>query len=346
MTRYLSKRGLQPAARGLMAAGTAAYGMAATAMLFSPHGPRGAAAVTVCVAAVAFSALVATYWSMRWPSTRTSIAIVVLTLAGLISACLAQSSPVAGLLGSTGFAVLAGYVAFVHSARLLAVVVSGGVATISVCVVRLALAGDIAMALSVIPVVSVALVIVPFAMQIMARLLGSDAHRSHTDALTGLLNRHGFHTASHELADRLARMVNGRLTVAMVDLDQFKQINDTLGHSAGDQILRDVGAALRATVDDDALVARFGGEEFLIAEVGPASRSDLGDRVLGAVGGLSQTVTASVGVHSASHLPREPEALRAVLDRLRATADIAMYTAKRSGGNAVSHATAGDAAAA
>ena len=345
MTKYLVRRGLQPAACALMAAGTAAYGMAAAAMLFSPRGPQGAVAVTASVVVIAFSALAAAYWIKGWPSLRASIGIVLLSSLGLISVCPAQSSPIAGLLGSTGFAVLAGYVAFVHSARLLAAVIVGGVVTISVCVTRLAAAGDIAMALSIVPVAVVALVILPFAGQLLARLLGIDAHRSDTDALTGLLNRHGFRTAATELASNLNTR-GGHLTIAMIDLDRFKQINDTLGHSAGDQILIDVGAALRAAVDKDALVVRYGGEEFLVAEVQPSSRTDLGDRILAAFDGLAQRVTASVGLDSTEHLPAEPRALRSSLDSLLTSADTAMYEAKRSGGNAVSRAGVRDAAAA
>lgn len=346
MTRYLARRRLQRAVQALSAAGTAAYGTAATAMLFSPHGPQGGPAVAVCITVVAFSAFISAYWMTRWPTVRASIAIVVLSLIGLILVCSAQSSPEAGLLGSTGFAVLAGYVAFVHSARLLALVIAGGVATVSLCVVRLALAGDIAMALSIIPVAVVALVILPFAGQLLARLLGADAHRSDTDALTGLLNRHGFRSAADELAQQLARTAGGRLTIALVDLDHFKRINDTLGHMTGDRVLCDVGAALRAAADDGALVVRFGGEEFLIAEVQSGARCDLGDRVLAALDDGKFGVTASVGVDSATRLPRDPRAIRAALDRLVARADAAMYTAKRSGGNAVCHAGVRDAAAA
>jgi diguanylate cyclase (GGDEF)-like protein len=189
-------------------------------------------------------------------------------------------------------------------------------------------------------------VILPFAGQLLARLLGVDAHRSDTDALTGLLNRHGFRTAAPELPAILARTLNGRLTIAMIDLDRFKQINDTLGHSAGDRILIDVGRALRAAVDKDALVVRYGGEEFLVAEVQSSSRSDLGDRMLAAFDGLDQRVTASIGLDGTTHLPRDPRALRGLLDRLLASADGAMYEAKRSGGNAVSHAGTRDTAAA
>ncbi|MDA2891112.1 GGDEF domain-containing protein [Mycolicibacterium sp. BiH015] len=346
MTAYLAKRRLQPAVQLLMAAGTAAYGAAATAMLFSPDGPTGQPAVAACITVAVSSALIAAYWVRRWPTLRASIAIVVLSLTGLALVCLAQSGPEAGLLGSTGFAVLAGYVAFVHSARLLAVVIAAAVATVSVCIARLALAGDIAMALSIVPVALVALVILPFAGQLLARLLGADAHHSDTDALTGLLNRRGFHSAATELAARLARTPGGRLTIAIVDLDHFKAINDTLGHLAGDQILVEVGAALLAAADDNALVVRFGGEEFLVAEVQSCARDDLGSRLVAAFDDAKLGVTASVGVDNVRRLPTDPEQLRVTLDRLLTSADNAMYAAKRAGGNAVCHAGARDTAAA
>lgn len=83
------------------------------------------------------------------------------------------------------------------------------------------------------------------------------------DELTGLLNRRGFHVRA-ERALAAARIADCHISLAMLDLDGFKPINDRYGHLAGDAALREVGVLLRAQVGPDDLVARFGGDEFVI----------------------------------------------------------------------------------
>jgi len=119
--------------------------------------------------------------------------------------------------------------------------------------------------------------------------------------------------------------------VYFIDIDAFKTVNDTLGHSAGDQLLRDVAARLLSVVRPGDTVARFAGDEFLMLTVGaddglPAAPAD---RVLGSllhpplqIGG--RTVTASMGVVISG------EAVLA--EDLLHQADAAMYQAKRAGG--------------
>jgi diguanylate cyclase (GGDEF)-like protein len=157
------------------------------------------------------------------------------------------------------------------------------------------------------------------------------------DALTGVFNRGAI---MEMLQSELARAQRGEraLGVIMIDVDNFKDINDTHGHLAGDQVLRTVAARLRSGLRDYDHVGRFGGEEFLVV-LGDASfksASDAGERLRLAssaepvpCGDRQVSVTISVGVAVAERTA----ALK--LDPLIAAADAALYEAKRDGRNRV-----------
>lgn len=126
--------------------------------------------------------------------------------------------------------------------------------------------------------------------------------------------------------------------VALIDLDNFKALNDNHGHSAGDEALVQVAQALRANTRDTAVIARSGGEEFLIADTSSAlDPTPLAQRICDAVAALPALVTASVGtacaplddVYDGTHQP--------LIDHLVTAADAAMYRAKRNGGNRFHH---------
>ena len=172
----------------------------------------------------------------------------------------------------------------------------------------------------------------------MARAMAGYERRSEEDALTGLLNRRAF---SEVVGDRLANppLAHTHLAVVMVDLDKFKRINDTHGHSVGDYVLRAVSELLLEHAPADAVVCRAGGEEFLIAlTCVPSDIEPLAARICAAVTSLSPQMTASIGTASA-----ELELLgdsTARIEELIAIADSAMYVAKRSGGNQACHTAA------
>jgi len=160
------------------------------------------------------------------------------------------------------------------------------------------------------------------------------AYRATHDALTGLANRAHFQA---EVERHLAHADGAHVAVLFMDLDGFKQINDTLGHDAGDELLREVAARLKGCVRAGDLVARLGGDEFTVLL--PALRS-AGDaervarKMLGVVTcpfdlrGRVLTVTGSIGVAVAPHDGRD-------VVTLQKHADVAMYHAKRDGKNAV-----------
>jgi diguanylate cyclase (GGDEF)-like protein/PAS domain S-box-containing protein len=154
-------------------------------------------------------------------------------------------------------------------------------------------------------------------------------HQAFHDALTGLANRALFaNRVEHAL---VLRSLDARPDVAVLflDLDDFKGVNDTLGHAAGDTLLRGVGVRLREALSPSYTVARLGGDEFavLIEEVGGAPFAiDAAERIVTAlqrpfeIEGREVFVTASVGI-----------ALGTVADDLLRAADVAMYRAKAAG---------------
>jgi diguanylate cyclase (GGDEF)-like protein len=95
------------------------------------------------------------------------------------------------------------------------------------------------------------------------RLADEMQHLARTDVVTGLLNRAGL---NHHLVERLATIgPQDRLALFWLDLDRFKEVNDTLGHQIGDRLLAEVGTRLKACAPHGACVARFGGDEFIVA---------------------------------------------------------------------------------
>ena len=169
------------------------------------------------------------------------------------------------------------------------------------------------------------------------------------DPLTGLHNR-------RYAMPRLARMVEeaariGRdCAVMVVDIDHFKMVNDTFGHAAGDAVLSRIGQILRKTMGPDALVARLGGEEFLIAmpDTGPEIAHMAAQRLCRLIAGTlfripgqprPVRITVSIGVALASDpAPRDPATPRgnpASPTTMLERADRALYGAKAHGRNRV-----------
>ena len=148
------------------------------------------------------------------------------------------------------------------------------------------------------------------------------------DELTGLLNRRGFFSS----LQKAISATDARVAVLLLDLDGFKEINDTLGHAAGDELLREIGVRLRGTMRQRDEIARLGGDEFAVLVDAPRTESadvgEIGRRVRDTltapfeVAGLSLQVRASVGV---AVFPEHGT----TADELLRLADIAMYQAKQ-----------------
>ena len=184
----------------------------------------------------------------------------------------------------------------------------------------------------------------------LAALLGRilDAERMHAEAvereaqlkwsafhdpLTGLPNRAMF-------LDRVAHCLNSHhrlrrpLAVLLFDLDDFKAVNDTYGHAAGDELLVHTAERIRGTLRHGDTLARLSGDEFAVLLEDGGDPGEIADRVVGAlrepflIAGTIVPVSASVGV---AQLPAASTAVPVTVDAVLANADVAMYTAKRAG---------------
>ncbi|EIJ45942.1 diguanylate cyclase/phosphodiesterase with PAS/PAC sensor domains protein [Herbaspirillum sp. GW103] len=160
-------------------------------------------------------------------------------------------------------------------------------------------------------------------------------HHATHDALTGLPNRNMLHEHLQR-AIQAARQKGGLTAVVFVDLDQFKFINDSLGHQVGDELLKTVAQRLQACLRDTDMVARQGGDEFVLVlqnqTGGELGIAEVMQRILAAVarpwqaGDREFQVTASIGV---SRYPIDGKDVETLLKQ----ADSAMYRAKEQGRN-------------
>jgi diguanylate cyclase (GGDEF)-like protein len=159
-----------------------------------------------------------------------------------------------------------------------------------------------------------------------ARTSARNAHRAVHDALTGLPNR----LLLGERLERDLRADSEPTVLMIVDLDDFKAVNDTLGHAQGDRLLKHVGARLRGALAEADMLARLGGDEFAVLLAGPAGPGTglaVAERLIGALDepfeldGVLLQVRASVGLACFPDHGADPD------DLLR-RADVALYCAK------------------
>ena len=164
-----------------------------------------------------------------------------------------------------------------------------------------------------------------------------------TDALTGVYNRRYIDRRLLEEIAR-ARRQGYRLSVMYIDIDHFKQVNDTVGHQGGDDVLRDVAGRIKAELRMSDALGRFGGEEFvvLLIDADSAAATMVANRIRASVAGspvelaagVCVHVSVSIGVATLDHLERDlPN--ETVAQQLLALADAALYQAKEGGRNRV-----------
>jgi diguanylate cyclase (GGDEF)-like protein/PAS domain S-box-containing protein len=161
------------------------------------------------------------------------------------------------------------------------------------------------------------------------------AFMAHHDALTGLANRAAVTQQIEEAAARQRRRGDS-FTVLLLDLDRFKHVNDTLGHSAGDTLLRQAAARLKALLRETDVLARLGGDEFAIIQSGETSQREaasvLADRIIEIfakpfdIDGNEVNIGTSIGIALAPEHGTNP-------DSLLKMADMALYGAKSGGRN-------------
>ncbi|MDI4641416.1 EAL domain-containing protein [Rhodoblastus acidophilus] len=157
------------------------------------------------------------------------------------------------------------------------------------------------------------------------------------DMLTGLMNRFAFTEALEREIERCGLGSREAFSLIVVDLDRFKEINDMLGHNAGDAVIVEMAARLRRVIDGDDVVARLGGDEFVVLSrerrrEWPQEASALAERIVVAlrepavIDASSIPISASLGV---AHYPDHGVAATELMKKV----DIALYEAKREGRN-------------
>ncbi|MCA1630315.1 MAG: diguanylate cyclase [Acidobacteria bacterium] len=179
-----------------------------------------------------------------------------------------------------------------------------------------------------------------FVVYFIAALRRSHEHErelARTDELTGATNRRSFFEAAQSEINR-ARRHRHPFTVAYIDVDNFKELNDRGGHAAGDALLREVTRAIKANVREIDMVARLGGDEFvvLLPETDEAASRAVVSRVRKCLDDLAARrgwqVTFSIGVVTWTTPPR-------TVDTMIRQADDTMYEVKNTGKNRVAHHT-------
>lgn len=299
-------------------------------------------------------------YAHQWIRTRRSVEgvrtyRVAYSAATMVITCLAVSRAVDGS-GMSGLELLLAIVVACLTYRvvnlllvLLAIAASVGVRTLSAVTGTLAdnalefatLALGAATAVLMLRVPPLVVLVLPAAFVLQHRaLLTQLVHAATLDAKTELLNASAWRQLAHRELERAARQ--GTATaVLVIDMDHFKQLNDTYGHLAGDEVLKAVAAALSDELRGYDAVGRFGGEEFvaLLPGVNTTMAANVAERVRRRIerlsvpvdkhtGGITHiAVTASIGVAGARGA--------AELDDLLRDADVALYMAKDGGRNMV-----------
>jgi diguanylate cyclase (GGDEF)-like protein len=185
------------------------------------------------------------------------------------------------------------------------------------------------------PVLLVAYIVTMFSADIRYGL-GKAKLLSETDELTGLLNMRGFSIAANRLFGQALRY-NRAASVLMIDSDNLKAINDSYGHEAGNRMLRQLTRLVQAELRYTDVLARYGGDEFIVLLPETPAKGALGlaGRIRDAIASMpleldGKRVTCTVSIGLAAH-PEDGNSLDAVVAR----ADRAMYQAKQAGRNRV-----------
>jgi diguanylate cyclase (GGDEF)-like protein len=157
-----------------------------------------------------------------------------------------------------------------------------------------------------------------------------------TDPLTGLYNRRYFTETAKAYIEKAARQ-DEPYFVMMLDLDSFKEVNDTFGHQTGDKVLQHVASVVKHIIRPYDLFARYGGEEFvlLVMEVDENVAMQLAERIRGAIENMELDDPANAACKTTCSIGVAKSAVNASLEEASEKADKALYRAKRAGRNRV-----------
>ncbi|WP_328394180.1 GGDEF domain-containing protein [Nocardia sp. NBC_00416] len=331
LVRTLAARSALGPLKALIGVAGAAIAVMGAVIAGTPVGPVGSPDIASTVGVLSGTLWALRWWLLPWPSRTESLILIGCADVLFTLEFLQLPDRLFGAMGALLLVVTGSYLGFFHSARALAAHSAWSLLTVIVFSVRIATGGgDIRLALAVALLLFVSVVSALPALQLLYWLLRTE---SLSDPLTELLNRRGLEIRLPLLVDRYPA-----ICVMTFDLDRFKSVNDAWGHPVGDTVLVRTARRLHDAARETAVVARTGGEEFVVAApiAAVAARAEA-ERLRRAVAEPPETsveVTASVGaaVFDATVCPRCP---RPTPDELLHAADAAMYRAKQSGGNLV-----------
>jgi diguanylate cyclase (GGDEF)-like protein len=329
---FLRSRGLLPILRHLIAGIGATLGVLGAINAVAPP-MADSALVRVGWAVVSAGSLAwAVRWALRpWPSLRESTALLVYVDVLITLSTLLFGDPNLAMSGVPLLLCAGAYCVFFHGPRLHLVHIGWCVLAVGGIAVWLAAdtpTGGLQVALSRAIIALVVTACILPALQFGFWLLQGSSQQSLTDPLTELTNRRGLAVSVKRLNE--GAPAGADLCALLIDVDGFKSVNDTLGHAVGDEVLIRTARRIRASVRDDAVVVRWGGEEFLVVDRIPAAQAEVvAERVRAAVAAPAQPgITASIGVAASA-------ASGADLLEVITAADAAMYEAKSGGGDRV-----------
>jgi len=309
------------------------------ALMHHPLGPHGTPSRIVIAVCAVSSVAVGLWWILgRWPSHRMTMVFVVWADIGLALTSSLMSSPEARLSAAASTTLVGIFTAFLlGTAALIWHCVAAALLVLSITVTAVALdhTGWWQLFPFYMPVL-IATLIMPIVIQTILegtrRSMSTTVRQALQDPMTGLDNRRGMDQSVLRL---LQRHPASAILVVVIDVDQFKQLNDRWGHEYGDAALRAIGQALRSSIRSGDIAARLGGDEFaVIAAIDhPGNVAGFIERIQSALARISG-VTVSIGSACQPTHHGDVE----VIDYLLRHADRAMYESKNRGGNQLQHA--------
>jgi diguanylate cyclase (GGDEF)-like protein len=301
--------------------------------IFLAHTPAGIpdsqGRVFVLVLAAANAVLGVVWVRGPWPTKTLSRLFVLYVEVSAGAALLMLSDPDVALAFASALGVIGSYVATYHSPKMYLAHQMCAIVLVTIVFVRAITApgADVVLACAYLILLILVLFSAPVLLQVLLLCLRRDAASAFYDPLTGLRNRRGLRAAITEHGDQ-----PGPATVMVIDLDNFKRVNDRFGHNHGDVVLRAVANEIHAILVPPAITARSGGEEFVVlTHIDPSEAIEHANALRARFtshAGVGATV--SIGV---AHF--DADTLTTGFEQACHRADAAMYAAKRAGEDTV-----------
>ncbi|MGC0362633.1 diguanylate cyclase (GGDEF)-like protein [Rhodococcus sp. 27YEA15] len=340
LPRFLDTRNLTGPGRKIVALWCVLIALLAATMQLSDFGADSVFARTVLATGTLTGLAAGVFWSGNKPWPRRGQSIVFVLWADLwlaITLFFGIRTAFVGAMGCTLFVIIGFYVALVHSPRIAVVHLSWAMLVCTALTARAVRepGNDFWVVVNMYLTISCVIVSTVWALQMVWKRLTDDVRNSRRDYLTATLNRRGLQDeAEYLLQDDRHR--TKALMVLLIDVDSFKRLNDTHGHGAGDDALTAVADRVVAAAGPEAVVARIGGDEFVVLRT--VERDDIEQVAVDIHSSVSSPadpfpVSASTGV--SVYLPTDTALPERAVNSLIDYADNAMYRAKKRGGNRI-----------